>query len=230
MKQPSGKVGAVIAAAGSSRRMAGQDKIFAELGGRPLLAWSVDVFENCPSVHQVVVVLGQQSVDKGRRLVQNSGWTKVSDVCAGGDRRQDSVREGLSRLKGCDWVVIHDGARPCLTVELVEQGLKEAMKTGAAIAAVPVSDTIKAVLPDNRVERTVPREALWSVQTPQVFRLDVIRRAYQDIAGDVTDDAALVEQTGCPVSVYPGSRQNIKVTTSEDLVLAAAILKSRGRF
>ena len=230
MKQPSGKVGAVIAAAGSSRRMAGQDKIFAELGGRPLLAWSVDVFENCPSVHQVVVVLGQQSVDRGRRLVADSGWTRVSDVCAGGDRRQDSVREGLSRLKGCDWVVIHDGARPCLTVELVEQGLQEAMKTGAAIAAVPVSDTIKAVLPDNRVERTVPREALWSVQTPQVFRLDVIRRAYQDIAGDVTDDAGLVEQTGCPVRVYPGSRQNIKVTTPEDLALAAAILKSRGRF
>ncbi|MDO8491117.1 MAG: 2-C-methyl-D-erythritol 4-phosphate cytidylyltransferase [Dehalococcoidia bacterium] len=230
MNLPGGRVGAVIAAAGSSQRMAGQDKIFIDLGGRPLLAWAVDILESCAAVQQTVLVLAGESVQTGLRLTRESGWRKVSDVCAGGGRRQDSVLEGLRRLKGCDWVVIHDGARPCLTVDLIERGLEEATKTGAAIAAVPVSDTIKAVLPDARVERTLQREMLWAVQTPQVFRFDVVWTAYRQATVVATDDASLVEMSGVPVRVYMGSRQNIKVTTPEDVILAEAILKNRGRF
>lgn len=229
MKSPSGKVGAVIAAAGASLRMSGKDKIFADLGGRPLLAWAVEVFEGCPAVHETVVVLAGKSVDRGVTLARERGWTKVRHVCAGGARRQDSVLEGLGRLEGCDWVVIHDGARPCLTPDLIERGLEEAMKTGAAIAAVPVSDTIKVVSGDATVSGTPPRDTLRSVQTPQVFRYEVIRRAYRQAAGNVTDDASLVELSGCPVKVFAGSRQNIKVTTQEDLVIAEAILRYRGR-
>jgi len=221
------KVGAVIVAAGASSRMGGVNKIYANLAGKPLLAHTVNVFQKCSSIDQVVIVLSPDKVEEGWRLVKEHGWSKVSEVCPGGARRQDSVREGLKRLSGCQWVVIHDGARPCLTADLIERGLKEARHTGAAIAAIPVTDTIKVVSPSSFVEETPLRQRLWAVQTPQVFRFDIISEAYRKAEGDVTDDATLVENLGYKVKVYPGSEANIKVTTPEDLVLAEAILRSR---
>jgi len=223
------KVGAVIVAAGASRRMGGVNKIFANLAGKPLLAHTVKVFQQCSSIDQVVIVLNEDKVEEGRRLVKEYGWSKVSEVCPGGPRRQDSVKEGLQRLTGCQWVVIHDGARPCLSPDLIERGLEEAGHSGAAIAALPVTDTIKVVSPSSFVEETPPRQRLWAVQTPQVFRFDIISEAYRKAQGDVTDDATLVENLGYKVKVYPGSEANIKVTTPEDLVLAEAIIKSRER-
>jgi len=207
--------------------MGGVDKIFASLWGKPLLAHSVDVFQGCPAIDQVVIVLSQDKVEAGRRLVREYNWSKVIEVCPGGVRRQDSVREGLKRLSGCQWVVIHDGARPCLGVDLIERGLELARDSGAAIAAIPVKDTIKVVSPDAFVEETPLRHSLWAVQTPQVFRFDIIDEAHRKTQGEVTDDATLVEQLGYRVKVYPGSDTNIKVTTPEDLALAEAILKSR---
>jgi len=207
--------------------MGGVDKIFASLWGKPLLAHSVDVFQRCPAIDQVVIVLSQDKVEAGRRLVREYNWSKVIEVCPGGVRRQDSVREGLKRLSGCQWVVIHDGARPCLGVDLVERGLELARDSGAAIAAIPVKDTIKVVSSDAFVEETPPRRSLWTVQTPQVFRFDIIDEAHHKAQGEVTDDATLVEQLGYRVKVYPGSDNNIKVTTREDLAIAEAILKSR---
>lgn len=221
-----GKVGAIVVAAGTSRRMGGVDKIHANLAGKPLLAHTVDVFQECSSVDQVVIVLSEDKLEEGRRLVKENRWSKVTEVCSGGARRQDSVREGLKRLSGCQWVVIHDGARPCLSLNLIEDGLKEARHSGAAIAAIPVTDTIKTVSPDSFVKQTPLRQHLWAVQTPQVFRFDIINEAYQKAQGDVTDDATLVENLGYKVKVYPGSDANIKVTTPEDLLLAEAILKS----
>ena len=223
------KVGAVIVAAGTSRRMGGVNKIYANLAGKPLLAHTVSVFQECSSIDQVVIVLSEDKVEEGRRLVREYGWSKVSEVCPGGARRQDSVKEGLKRLHGCQWVVIHDGARPCLSIDLIERGLEEARRSGAAIAAIPVTDTIKIVSSDSFVEETPPRQRLWAVQTPQVFRFDIISEAYRRAEGDVTDDATLVENLGHKVKVYPGSEANIKVTTPGDLVLAEAILKSRGQ-
>jgi len=173
--------------------------------------------------------LSQDKVEEVRRLVKKYGWSKVSEVCPGGARRQDSVREGLERLSGCQWVVIHDGARPCLSANLIERGLEEARQSGAAIAAIPVTDTIKVVSPGSFVEETPLRQRLWAVQTPQVFRFDIINEAYRKAQGDVSDDATLVENLGYKVKVYPGSDANIKVTTPDDLLLAEAILKSRER-
>jgi len=206
--------------------MGGIDKIFAPLWGKPLLAHCIDVFERCPSIDQLVIVVSENKLEEGRRLVREHDWCKVVDVCLGGAKRQDSVREGLKRLSGCQWVVIHDGARPCLGVDLIEQGLEEAQDSGAAIAAIPVKDTLK-VVSDAFVVETPLRDSLWAVQTPQVFRFDIINEAYRKAQGEVTDDATLVEQLGYRVKVYPGSDSNIKVTTPEDLSLAETILKSR---
>jgi len=223
------RVGAVIVAAGKSKRMGGADKLFVELAGKPLLVHTVDAFEACPSVDEIVIVLAEESVDRGRSLAEQHGWRKVSAICRGGAERQDSVLAGLSSLSRCDWVVIHDGARPCVSPDLIEGGLAEAAEGGAAIAAVPVTDTIKVVSPSRHIEKTQPRENLWAAQTPQVFRVDIIREAFRKSGGYVTDDAALVEKLSCAVKVYPGSKSNIKVTSPEDLVLAEAVLRGRGQ-
>jgi len=217
------KVGAVIVAAGSSRRMGGVDKVFALLGGKPVLARVVDAFQRCNHVAQIVVVLSEQNIERGKQLVTGEGWSKVSDVCAGGRRRQDSVAAGLKRLSNCDWVVIHDGSRPLVTVDLIDRGLEAAKKTGAAVAAVPVTDTIKLVGDDRIVRQTPPRQNLWAVQTPQVFGIKIITEAYSWENGDVTDDASLVEQLGYRVKIYMGSYDNIKITTPDDLALAEVL-------
>ncbi len=214
------KVGAVIVAAGESQRMGGTDKVRAPLGGKPLLARPIDTFQECPLIDQVVVVVNRKNEEWCRRLVAEEGWSKVTDICTGGRRRQDSVAAGLGQLDECDWVVIHDGARPLVTVELIKNGLETARETGAAVAAVPVADTIKVAGDDKVVRETPMRQNLWAVQTPQVFRFDIIIEAYRRANGDVTDDATLVEQAGYRVKLYMGSYDNIKVTTPDDLALA----------
>ncbi len=222
-----GKVGAIIVAAGRSRRMGGVDKIFASIERKPLLAHTVDVFQGCSLIDRVVIVLSKDKLEDGQKLAKEHRWSKVVEVCPGGSRRQDSVREGLKRLSGCQWVIVHDGSRPCLSADLIEKGLEQARDTGAAIAAIPVKDTIKVVSSDDFVERTPLRHSLRAVQTPQVFRFDIIDEAYAKAQVEVTDDATLVEQIGYKVKVYPGSETNIKVTTPEDLSLAETILKSK---
>lgn len=221
------RVGAVIAAGGSSRRMDGIDKIFAAVAGQPVLWHVLQVFQACGAVGQVVVVLSEASVERGLRLVKEGGFSKVTAVCAGGHRRQDSVAEGLKRLDRCGWVLIHDGARPCLTADLIERGLEEARQTGAAIAAVPLKETIKVVDAEGRIESTPRRESLWAAQTPQVFRFDLLAEAYRKTTQEVTDDASLVEASGHKVRVYMGLYDNIKVTTPEDIALAETILRMR---
>ena len=217
------RVGVVIAAAGSSQRMGGVDKVFALLSGRPVLARVIDVFQGCSPVDQIVVVLSEQNLERGKQLIAEQGWSKVSDVCAGGRRRQDSVAAGLSRLNNCKWVVVHDGSRPLVAVDLISRGLEAARETGAAVAAVPVTDTIKVAGDDGIVCQTPPRQNLWAVQTPQVFDHEIITGAYSRANGDVTDDASLVEQLGCGVKIYMGSYDNIKITTPDDLALAEVL-------
>ena len=223
------KVGAIIAAAGSSERMGGVDKMFALLGGEPILARVVDVFQGCDLIDQIVLVVSRQSLKRCRQLVAEYGWSKVTDVCPGGERRQDSVAAGLSRLSHCQWVIIHDGARPLVTEDLIHGGLTEAEETGAAVAAVPVTDTIKVAGEDRLVQQTPSRQDLWAVQTPQVFRFDIITEAYRQIKDEVTDDASLVEQLGYRVKLYMGAYDNIKVTTPDDLALAEILWQKRGK-
>jgi 2-C-methyl-D-erythritol 4-phosphate cytidylyltransferase len=227
MRESDGRVGAIIVAAGTSSRMGGIDKVFALLGKEPLLARAVNVFQDCPSVDSIVIVVARKSLAHGRKLVKECGWAKVVAVCPGGPRRQDSVREGLKRLAGCEWVVIHDGARPCVNADLIERGLIAARDTGAAIAGVPVKDTIKVVSRRHLVQQTPDRHSLWAAQTPQVFRYDLIAEAYRQMDGEATDDAALVERLGHKVEVYMGSHRNIKVTTPDDLAIAEVLLQER---
>ncbi|MDD5083195.1 MAG: 2-C-methyl-D-erythritol 4-phosphate cytidylyltransferase, partial [Dehalococcoidales bacterium] len=140
----------------------------------------------------------------------------------------DSVAAGLSRLKDYRWVVVHDGARPLLTEDLIHRGLIEAREAGAAVAAVPVKDTIKLAGDDKIVQQTLPRHNLWAVQTPQVFSFDIITKAYRQLTGEVTDDAEAVERSGHHVKLYMGSYDNIKITTPDDLTLAEVLWRKRG--
>ncbi len=222
------KVGVVIVAAGSSRRMNGTDKVFAQLGDKTVLARVIGTFQECASIDQVVVVLSERNLEQGKQLIAEQGWPKVTDVCQGGERRQDSVIAGLDRLGGCTWAVIHDGARPLVTADLIERGLEVARETGSAIAAVPVTDTIKLAGDDQIVQGTPPRHNLWAVQTPQIFRFDIIQNAYRQLRYEVTDDARAVEQSGSTVKIYTGSYDNIKITTPDDLALAEILLRKRG--
>lgn len=223
-KNKDSKLGVVIVAAGTSQRMAGINKLFAPLKGKPLLAWSVDTCQGCSLVQQIVLVLNDKDLARGQKLKEERDWFKVT-LCSGGARRQNSVRQGLRQIKDCDWIMIHDGARPFLTLNLIENGLKVARQAGAAAAAVPVKDTIKLADSDRLIEETLQRDKLWAAQTPQIFSFDVITRAYEDLAAEVTDDAAAVERVGHRVQLYMGDYKNIKVTTAEDLSLARIIAR-----
>jgi len=220
-----GKMSVVIVAAGTSQRMSGINKLFAPLKGKLLLAWSVDTCQKSNLVQQIVLVLNDKDLARGQKLKEGMGWSKVT-LCPGGIRRQDSVRQGLKQIRNCDLVMIHDGARPFLTLNLIEDGLKIAGEIGAAVAAVPVKDTIKLATNEKLIVETLQRNRLWAAQTPQIFNFDIITRAYNNLAIEVTDDAAAVERLGCRVQLYMGDYRNIKVTTAEDLALARVIAKN----
>ena len=206
--------------------MGGVDKVFSPLCGRLVLERVIETFQNCDLIDQIVVVLSERNLERGKELVADHDWRKVSDVCVGGSRRQDSVLAGINRLNHFDQVVIHDGARPLVTEDLIKRGLEAARETGAAVAAVPVTDTIKVAGEGGFVHQTPPRQNLWAVQTPQVFRLDILEEAYHQAKGEVTDEATLVEQLGYKVRLYMGAYDNIKITTPEDMAIAEILCKA----
>jgi 2-C-methyl-D-erythritol 4-phosphate cytidylyltransferase len=224
MNKTSAKIGDIIVGAGHSERM-GTDKMFLPLADKPILAWSTDVCQNYKPITKIVLVLNEKNLKLGHKLISERGWTKVIAICLGGERRQDSVKEGLNKLGECNWVIIHDGARPFLTSDLLNSGLEAATITGAASAAVPVKDTIKLSNNDGIVVKTLPRDKLWMIQTPQIFRFDIITRAYEKNSNDVTDDASLIENSNGKVKLYMGSYKNTKITTPDDIVLAEAIAR-----
>ena len=218
-------ISAVIVAAGRSSRMGGVDKTFAPLLGAPLIAHTVERFEAHPLIGEIALVLAAESVEHGRELTKSRGWRKVTQVCAGGARRQDSVYNGLAALSSCDLVMVHDGARPCLDAATLDRGIRAATEHGAAVAGTPVKDTIKQVSPDLLIEDTPERARLWAAQTPQVFRYNLLLEAHRRAERDFTDDAAMVEAIGHPVRMFEGTYENIKVTTAGDLVVAEAFLQ-----
>jgi len=221
------EVGAIIVAAGKSRRMSGTDKIFAPLAGQPVLCRALQPFIDSPSIDRIVVVLSNRNYDEGKELIAAQNWEKEVAVCIGGRRRQDSVRAGLNLLGDCDLVIIHDAARPLVTIGLIENGLEAAKETGAAIAAVPAIDTIKTADKKMIVSQTLPRDNLWLCQTPQVFFYDLLIKAYHDVIAEVTDDGQIVELAAGKVKLYPGSYDNIKITTPADLAMAEMLWKRR---
>ena len=220
----------VIVAAGTSRRMQGRDKLWTPLIGRITLARTIDVFETSPLISTIVLVTNAERLEETKNLCDDEPWQKVAAIVPGGLRRQDSVRAGLDTLAkiapSCLWVMIHDGARPLIAPTMLEVGLKTAQEHLAAIAAVPVKDTIKQV-EYGLITATPDRSQLWAVQTPQVFSFALIHQAHHaPIAeADVTDDATLLERLGYPVAIFPGSYTNLKITTQEDLLIAEALLQ-----
>ena len=221
------KAAAIIVAAGSGTRMEGIDKVLAPIADIPVLLRATRPFQECPAIFRIIIVVSGEKERMCRRLMTGKEWSKVVEICLGGARRQDSVAEGLKHIGDAEWVVIHDGARPLVTVDIIERGLEAVRETGAAVAAMPVKDTIKVVDGNSIVIDTPSRISLQAVQTPQVFRSEMIRMAYYQDAPEVTDDATLVERMGQKVKLYPGSYDNIKITTPDDLALAELLLKKR---
>jgi 2-C-methyl-D-erythritol 4-phosphate cytidylyltransferase len=225
---PASGVGVIVVAAGQSSRMGGVDKTFAPILGIPLVAHTLAHFEAFPQVTEIALVLAADSLEQGQHLVRSYNYQKVGRLCAGGRRREDSVRCGLEALSPCQWVIVHDGARPCLDQQMLQRGLAAAQETGAAVAGVPVKDTIKVVSPQKTVLDTPARESLWAAQTPQIFRYELLLEAHRRCSQTVTDDAAMVESLGHPVKMFLGSYENLKVTTQEDLTIAEALLRGLG--
>lgn len=224
------RLSAVIVAAGSGSRMDGIDKLFTPIAGRAIVARAIAAFEDSPLVQRIVVVVSEENVGRARELVQDEGFSKA-DVCVGGRRRQDSVRFGLEALgppEADDYVAIHDGARPLVSGPLIERGMEAARRTGAAVPGLPVTETVKEASADGTIVRTVDRSRLYTVQTPQVFRHELIARAHREVTHDATDDAAMVEALGEPVMVFAGERTNVKITTPADIELVEALLAGRG--
>jgi 2-C-methyl-D-erythritol 4-phosphate cytidylyltransferase len=222
-------IGAVIVAAGSGTRMGGTDKLFTEVAGRPLLAHAMAPLQECRSIDRIALVIAPLNLKRGRELVERYGFTKAAALVKGGERRQDSVCLGLEALGECEYVAVHDAARPLVTAELIERGLEVARKAGAAVPAVPIADTLKEAGPDGIVLRTLDRSRMWAVQTPQLFRYELLMRAHREVRADVTDDAAMVEALGERVQLFGGDRRNLKVTTTEDLALIEALVLSASK-
>lgn len=225
------KLGIVIPAAGQGKRMgAGYNKQFLTLMGEPMLAHTVRLFEQSSYVSEIVVVGAEADVPIIVELVHHHKFDKVK-ICKGGVQRQDSVRAGVQALSSAiQRIVVHDGARPLLTLEDFHRFLDETEKFKAAIMAIPVKDTIKQVHETGKVIATLTRERLRAVQTPQIFDRAILAEAhYQAVSAGYygTDDASLLEWMGYPVQVIEGSQENIKVTTPEDLWLAERILAMR---
>ena len=220
------KLGVVVVAAGQSSRMAGTDKTFAEIGGIPLVAHTLLRLARSDSVARIALVVSEPSLARAGALIRDLGIPKIAAVCAGGARRQDSAYAGLAALGECRWVAVHDGARPCITDDLLERALDAARRWSAAVAAVPVKDTIKVVGDDAVITHTPDRSTLWAAQTPQAFDYRLLMAAHEAAEADFTDDAAMVEAAGHAVHVFQGSYDNVKVTTPEDLAVVAQYLST----
>lgn len=225
------KVSAIIPAAGFGKRMGGKtSKQYLQIGGRPIIVETLSVFQEAEIIHDIILVAPTAEVTATKEMVEAAGITKVVAVTGGGAERQDSIRNGLDLLgDDSEIVIVHDAVRPFITEEMIESSVAAAKEAGAAIVAVPVKDTVKRAENLSVIE-TVPRDELWLAQTPQAFRCNIIKKAYLEAEKNSfigTDDASLVEAMGKRVKIVPGSYENIKITTPEDLIFAEAILKDR---
>lgn len=224
------KCSVVIVSAGLARRMGGIDKVLAPLGELPVLVHTLYAFQDCPAIHEIVVVAREDLVVDIGRLCKDFNLDKVRKVIVGGQERIHSVQAGLREVDPeTDLVAIHDGARPLVSQEIIRDTVARAALTGAAAPAIPLTDTVKRTK-DGLVVETVDRSSLWAVQTPQVFETGLIRGAIQKAIEDgelLTDDCGAVERLGMKVTLTSGSRENIKITTPLDLILGEAILQAR---
>lgn len=225
------KTQAIIPAAGIGVRLkSALPKPLILIRQRPIIAYTLDVFEQCPLVDSVILVVNENYLDNFKTIVSHYGFKKVVHVVPGGQTRQASVTNGLKVLdQETDLVVIHDGARPFVLPEKVSEAVVTAQKENAVIVGVPTKATIKQIDTQNSlVFKTLNRRELWEAQTPQVFKRELLVKAYEQ-AGDplATDDSILVEESGQPVKMIMGDYKNIKITTEDDLLLAHVLVEQR---
>jgi len=223
------KVGAIIAAAGFGRRMkADRPKQLLALNGIPIIIHTIRKFDISPVIDYIIVTAPRESVIEVSELVKSAEFQKPVIVVQGGERRQDSVASGLNHLQpGTDIVAVHDGVRPFVSTDDIENAVRQAERTGAAVLAVPIVDTVKQVEKDI-IDSTLTREHLVLAQTPQVFRTEILKQAFDRATKDEyygTDESSLVERLGHPVAIVRGSERNIKITRPSDLSLARAFLE-----
>ncbi|MFA7159729.1 MAG: 2-C-methyl-D-erythritol 4-phosphate cytidylyltransferase [Kiritimatiellia bacterium] len=220
----------IIVAGGKSERMgADMDKAFLSLGTKPVVLYSLFAFEKCRDIDEVILVVRKEKIDAARQAVRMFGCNKVKKVVGGGALRQNSVMNGLDEVgKDAEIVVVHDGARPCVTSELISQTVASARQHGSGIAAVKITDTVKSVEKGMIISETIDRTKLWLVQTPQAFKLSLLQKALAAVEKKkvkVTDEASAVELVSSGVRLVPASFSNIKITTPDDLTLAAALMR-----
>jgi len=229
-----GGIIAIVPAAGLGKRF-GPDtkKAFHMLLNKPLILWALETLEGIGEIKEIIPVLREEDMEIGVELFERHNLTKIKRVAPGGRERQDSVYSGLRLSRGdADVVLIHDGARPLIEKEMVREAIRHLKGFDGVVVGVPVKDTIKEV-EGNTVKRTLRRDEIWAVQTPQVFMYDSLMRAYDDAMAErfyCTDDSALVERSGGRVKIIRGSYSNIKITTPEDIPVAEALLKERMRY
>jgi 2-C-methyl-D-erythritol 4-phosphate cytidylyltransferase len=223
---------AIVVAAGKGTRIGGnRPKQFLELGGIPIIIHTLRRFEQCDAINEVIIVLPADATAGFVSLVERFDLRKVSQAVAGGATRAQSVLRGLNAISNAEIVAIHDGVRPFVTPSEIERVVNAARESGAALLVAPVSDTIKEIA-DGSVARTLPRANLRRALTPQCFRFDLLKRAYDRLGEleaegiEVTDDSLLVERLGLKIAAVEGNARNIKITGPEDIGLAEAILKS----
>ncbi len=227
------KVHAIIPAAGHGVRMLNPQtkKPFLPLAGLPILVHTLRVFQETPAVHRIVCVVSEADIPALRRILSDRQLLKVGQIVRGGERRQDSVWAAVSALDGeakaDDIVLVHDAVRPLVKPDLIERVIEAAQRSGAAIAARPVTDSLKVVTDEAVIDRGLSREKLWAAQTPQAFRMSLLVSAYRKAMRDGflgTDEAALVTHLGLPVRCVKGPADNIKITTPDDLSMAERLM------
>lgn len=224
---------AIVLAAGQGKRMnSSVQKQFLEIGGKPLIYYSLKCFQESSLIRDIILVTGEEFVSYCKKEIVNKyGFTKIKRVIAGGKERYDSVYQGLLACEDSEYVLIHDGARPFITQEILERGMEGVKETGACVIGMPSKDTVKISDEDGFVQETPDRNTVWTVQTPQIFSYPLIRVAHDKIRqgnmSGITDDAMVVEQeSGARIRLVKGSYMNIKITTPEDLDVAEKFLKN----
>ncbi|HEY0047991.1 MAG TPA: 2-C-methyl-D-erythritol 4-phosphate cytidylyltransferase [Pyrinomonadaceae bacterium] len=220
---------AIIVAAGSGKRFGGKTpKQFLEVLGKPLIIHTIQRFEACREIDEIILVLASTETAKFLQIAGKYNLKKISKVVAGGSARAESVRKGLSAIRAAtaEIVAVHDGARPLVSIEEIAQTVKKARETGAACLVSAVTDTIKEIK-DGKIIRTIDRSTLRRALTPQCFRYEILHRAFEnaDLSAAATDECFLVEKLGQEIAVVEGSARNIKITHAEDLTLAESLLK-----
>lgn len=229
-KQPDPACAVILVAAGNAARMEGLDKVVTPIKNIPVIIHSLQPFEDSPLVREIIVVTRRDLLVEVGQLCRDHDITKVKSLIPGGETRVHSVMAGLRQVSpSLELVAVHDGARPFVTAEVVEEVIRAAARTGAAAPAIPVKDTVK-VVKDGVVQRTLKRESLRAVQTPQVFETSLLKGALAKALADeapITDDCSAVERLGFPVTITAGSEENIKITTPADLTLGEAIVAGR---